>query len=77
MNILKWLGACGTVYLRKLFACDNATLIKVCIFVLLLFLAAGIGPLATLFLLVVCVVFLPALNNDIKREIDQEYNRRK
>jgi hypothetical protein len=77
MNFLKWIGACLTVYIRRLGMLDNMSLIKVFILAFVLLLAASLGLPATVFLLIVAVFVLPALNSDIKREIDDEYTKRK
>jgi len=77
MNVLKWLAACFTVYMKRLVHSDNMTLIKASVIIFFLMLAAAIGQLATLFLIVVAIIALPALNPDIKKEIDEEYTRRK
>jgi hypothetical protein len=77
MNFLKWIGACLTVYIRRLGMLDNMSLIKVFILAFVLLLAASLGLPATVFLLIVAVFVLPALNSNIKREIDDEYTKRK
>ena len=77
MNFLRWLAACFTVYMKRLVLSDNMTLIKAAVIIFFLMLAAAIGQLATLFVIVVAIIALPALNPDIKKEIDEEYTRRK
>lgn len=77
MKFLNWLIACITVYLRRLSEMNRSTKIFVVALIFCALLSATIGLPATIVLLVICILFLPILNADIKNEIDQEYTKRK
>ena len=75
MKVLHWLEACLIVYIRRLFMLSEASLVKAAMFIFVLMLAATLGPLATACLILIAVLVLPALNSDVKKEIDKEYTR--
>ena len=75
MKVLRWLGACLTVYIRHLFMLSEASLVEAVMLIFVLLLAAALGPLATVVLILIAVFVLPALNSDVREEIDKEYTR--
>lgn len=75
MRFLQWIEACLTVYLRRLANLSRASVVKVVVLIFAILLAAMIGLPATVVLVLVAVFVLPALNSDIKNEIDREYTK--
>ena len=65
--------ACCHVYSRRFRALDGFTQLMIFAVIINSLLAATIGLPATICLLLVCIIALPMLNADIKKEIDEEY----
>jgi len=77
MNILKWLQAYATVYCRRLSNTDRKTLLFIVALIFVAVLASALGPAATMVLGVVIIFVLPAINADVRSEVDDEYKRRR
>lgn len=77
MNFFKWLQAYATVYARRLGKLDSKTLLCIGALIFVAVLASALGPAATLVLLAVVIIVLPAINSDIRSEVDDEYKRRR
>lgn len=75
MRFLQWIEACLTVYLRRLANLSRTSVVKAVVLIFVILLAAMIGLPATVVLVLVAVFVLPALNSDIKNEIDREYTK--
>ena len=77
MKVLQWLHALGVVYLRRLAAMNGRVRAQVLLVLMALLVSAWIGLAATIVLLIAGVLVLPALNPDVKAEIDAEYGKSK
>lgn len=77
MDILVWLQAYATVYVRRLSKMDRKTLLSILVLIVVAVLASALGPAATMVLGVVIIFVLPAINADVRSEVDAEYKRRR
>lgn len=76
MNFLHWMQAYATVYYRRLCNLNRAAVMYLVALIVAVLLALVLGPLGMLALLLVVLFVLPIINIDVKKEIDEEYNRR-
>ena len=76
-SFLKWLGAYVTVYSRHVCKTSRSKLALIAAVVFALFLAAVLGPLGTAVLVIVVLFVLPAINADVRSEVEHEYRNRK
>jgi hypothetical protein len=77
MKVLKWLQAYAIVYSRRLKELDSRTIMFFAALVFVAILALALGPLGTLVLGAIVIFVLPAINADVRSEVDDEYNKRK
>jgi len=77
MNVLRWLKAYVVVYIRMLSTMNSERLTYAAAIMLVAIIAALLGPACTVALLVVSVLVLPALNPEVKQEIDRELRKSK
>ena len=75
-NILKWLGAYVVVYSRRVCNTSRSKLALIAAVVFALFVAAILGPLGTAVLVIVILFVLPAINTELRSEVDREYKRK-
>ena len=76
-DFLKWLGAYATVYSRRLHNTGRSKLALIAAVVFALIIAALLGPLGTVVLILVVLFVLPAIHADVRSEVDREYRNRK
>lgn len=77
MNVIKWLQAYATVYVHKLSQLDSKTILMIITLIVVAVLASFLGPLATAVLGLIVIFVLPAINTELRSEVDAEYRRRK
>ena len=77
MDFIKWLQAYATVYSRRARNLSAKTIIYLAALVVVALLALILGPLGMLALAVIVLFVLPAINTDVRSEVEQEYNNRK
>lgn len=77
MDFFKWLQAYATVYTRRLSKLDSKTILFCIALIVVAVLSIALGPLGILVLGVIVVVVLPAINSDIRSEVEDEMRRRK
>lgn len=77
MDFIKWLQAYATVYSRRARKLSTKTIIYLAALVVVALLALILGPLGMLALVVIVLFVLPAINTDVRSEVEQEYNKRK
>ena len=75
MRFLQWIEACLTVYIRRLATLSRESVVRAVLLIFAIVLAATIGLPATVILVLIAIFVLPALNSDIKNEIDKEYTK--
>lgn len=75
MRFLQWIEACLTVYVRRLATHSRESVVRAVMLIFAFVLAATIGLPATVVLVLIAIFVLPALNSDIKNEIDKEYTK--
>ena len=75
MRFLQWIEACLTVYIRRLATLSRESVVRAVLLIFVIVLAATIGLPATVILVLIAIFVLPALNSDIKNEIDKEYTK--
>ena len=76
-DFFKWLGAYVTVYSQRIHNTGRSKLALIAAVVFALMIAALLGPLGTVVLILVVLFVLPALNTDVRSEVDKEYKKRK
>ena len=76
-NFFIWLGAYATVYSRRIHQTSPSKLRTIAAVVVALIIAAILGPLATAVLICVVLFVLPAINTELRSEVDREYNKHK
>lgn len=77
MDFIKWLQAYAAVYSRRARNLSAKTIIYLAALVVVALLALILGPLGMLALAVIVLFVLPAINTDVRSEVEQEYNKRK
>ena len=75
-DVFKWLGAYVVVYSRMLHRTSRSRLGFIAAVVFALIIAALLGPVGTLAVLFVALFILPAINTELRREVDNEYKKR-
>lgn len=76
-DVFKWLGAYATVYSRRVHQMSRSSLRIIAAVVVALIVAALLGPLATVVLICVVLFLLPAVNTDVRSEVDREYKNKR
>jgi ABC-type antimicrobial peptide transport system permease subunit len=76
-DVLKWLGAYATVHSRRMHQMSRSNLRIIAAVVVALIVAALLGPLATVVLICVVLFVLPAVNTDVRSEVDREYKNKR
>lgn len=77
MDFIRWLQAYATVYSRRVSNLSAKTIIYLAALAVVALLALILGPLGMLALAVIVLFVLPAINTDVRSEVEQEYNNRK
>lgn len=77
MDFIKWLQAYATVYSRRARNLSTKTIIYLAALVVVALLALILGPLGMIALACIVLFILPAINTDVRSEVEREYNKRK
>ena len=77
MNVIRWLQAYATVYVHRLSQLDSKTILVIVALIVVAILASVLGPLATAVLGLIVIFVLPAINSDVRSEVEDEFRRRK
>lgn len=77
MDFLNWLQAYATVFIRRLSKLDSKTILFGFALIVVAVLSLVLGPIGILVLGVIVVFVLPAINADIRSEVEEEMRRRK
>lgn len=77
MNVIRWLQAYATVYVHRLSKLDSKTILVIVALIVVAILASVLGPLATAVLGLIVIFVLPAINSDVRSEVEDEFRRRK
>ena len=77
MNVFRWLQAYATVYARRLSKLESKTILFIFALIVVAVLSLVLGPVGILVLGVIVVFVLPAINTDIRSEVEDEMRRRK
>ena len=76
-DFLQWLRAYASVYSRRAHNISRSKRLIIAAIVFALLIAALLGPIGTVVLVLVVLFVLPVIHTDIRREVDREYQKRK
>ena len=76
-NFIAWLQAYAAVYSRRAGQLSSKTLSQIAVLAVAIILALILGPLGMLALALIVLFILPVINNDIRKEVEEEYNKHK
>lgn len=73
MKVLDWFMAYMIVYLGLIKSLSKQGKYYLAALIVIALVAAALGPLGTVALLVVILFVLPAINSDVRQAVDREY----
>ena len=73
MKVLDWFMAYMIVYLGLIKSLSKQGKYYLAAVIVIALVAAALGPLGTVALLVVILFVLPAINSDVRQAVDREY----
>ena len=74
MKVLDWFMAYMIVYLGLIKSLSKQGKYYLAAVIVIALVAAALGPLGTVALLVVILFVLPAINSDVRQAVDREYH---